>query len=198
MSLYEHEVSGQEEAHENLIITGKTDKVLQNSGWGYCVFFVSTGRHQCLHSYANEVGTASLKCGITLTLKSVRAWWRRAVTDARCPRTLCKIMLPCPHKSLWRHMIHLKYQHETNQRRHGYESYRILNGQKWKEGFERSAVLPMVSDKSVTDARWTCPERNEKPLFILTTKRVLGKAMEQADDVWHQCTETAFEAIPFQ
>jgi hypothetical protein len=50
----------------------------------------------------------------------------------------------------------------------------------------------------MSNAQWTFLEGKENPFFILITERFPGKAMDQADDVWYQHTETAFEAVPHQ
>ncbi|KAH8703750.1 hypothetical protein BGW36DRAFT_278426, partial [Talaromyces proteolyticus] len=68
---------------------------------GFFEFFGSAGRHQCLHSYATETKTASLKCEVSLKLEECENFvveTKYTIADTKRPRMLFHdTMLPCPH-----------------------------------------------------------------------------------------------------
>lgn len=169
MSLYEYDVFGTRGNPQTSYLRRKDRSgPSEFTGWGYRAFrFDGSPGDTCLHSYTDEMGTASFKCEITLTLEECEGLVMQTkytiiiIADTKRPRRLFrKIMLPCPHNSLGRHMIHLQYQHATTRRLRGYESYQILNSQKWKVLRDRMSC-PWCQT-TVSDARWTCLEGNEK------------------------------------
>lgn len=147
---------------------------------------VFIGRHQCSHLY--DSGQAKVQCKLKLILEEdqnfvVETKYTVAGTDL--PNNLLQnIVLLCPHRRIDDQISDLIKQNMPVE---------ITHGRHW-----RSSNYSMTCPKCQTttfNARWCIePSNNTEDICSFTTRRCFGKAIDEADDIWYQQTETAFQA----
>jgi F-box domain len=174
---------------------------------GFIDFVGAMGQHQCSHSYKRRNGeTADLNCDVYLIMEESDNFvveTRYTITGTQLPSEFdTGIMLPCPHRSLNCHLLDFdcwQIDQEYHYRYSKYWKFYSDGSCEWKFSKRPMAcphcqtTISNVRHKFPT-ARTTAADRT----CVFTSRRRFGKAMDKADDIWYQHTETAFEAIYFQ